>query len=58
MAVDKEVIQLTRHEKATAIADKLRNIRLDVVVTAEDVLLKCENDEELNFYFHWCCNCI
>lgn len=47
MAVDKEVIQLTRHEKATAIADKLRNIRLDVIVTAEDVLTKCRSAEEL-----------
>ena len=51
MAVDKEVIQLTRHEKANAIADKLRNIRLDVIVTAEDILSKCRSAEELEFYY-------
>ena len=42
---------MTDHAKAEAIADKLRNIRLDVVVTAEDVLLKCDDAAELDFYY-------
>lgn len=42
---------MTDHAKAAAIADKLRNIRLDVVVTAEEVLLKCDDAAELDFYY-------
>lgn len=43
------------HTKASLIADKLRNIRLDAIVTAEDVLAKCENVNELNFYWTMLC---
>ena len=39
------------HTKASLIADKLRNIRLDAIVTAEDVLDKVSGEEELNFYY-------
>ncbi len=46
---------MTDHAKAAAIADKLRNIRLDVIVTAEDVLLKCDDATELDFYYHKLC---
>ncbi len=42
---------MSSHEKAVLIADKLRNIRLDVIVTAEDILLKVESDGELDFWF-------
>jgi hypothetical protein len=37
------------------IADKLRNIRLDAIVTAEDVLAKVSGEEELNFYWTMLC---
>lgn len=50
-----EVMQMKNHEKAAAIADKLRNIRLEVIVTAEDVLLKCLDDAELDFYYRYLC---
>lgn len=46
---------ITSHDKAAAIADKLRNIRMDAYVTAEDILMKCRNCEELEFYYWWCC---
>ena len=46
---------IKNHEKAAAIADKLRNIRLEVIVTAEDVLLKCRDDAELDFYYNHLC---
>lgn len=43
------------HEKAVAIADKLRNMtNFRVVVTAEDVLSKSGGDE-LDFFYRWCC---
>ncbi|MCR4889339.1 MAG: hypothetical protein K5979_09220 [Ruminococcus sp.] len=44
------------HTKASLIADKLRNIRLDAIVTAEDVLDKCESVNELNFYYTMLCS--
>lgn len=43
------------HTKASMIADKLRNIRLDAIVTAEDVLDKVSGVEELDFYFSKLC---
>lgn len=43
------------HTKAAMIADKLRNIRLDAIVTAEDVLAKVSGVEELNFYWTMLC---
>lgn len=43
------------HTKASMIADKLRNIRLDAIVTAEDVLDKVSSEEELNFYWTMLC---
>ncbi len=45
---------MTSHEKASAIASALRNIRLDVIVTAEDILAKC-NSAELDWYYRWLC---
>lgn len=42
---------MTDHEKAVSIADRLRKIRLDVIVTAEDILSKCRSAEELSFYY-------
>ena len=42
---------MSDHDKAAAIADKLRNIRLDVIVTVEDVLTKCRSAEEMGFYY-------
>jgi hypothetical protein len=38
------------------IADKLRNIRLDAIVTAEDVLAKISGLDELNFYWTMLCS--
>lgn len=46
---------ITNHDKAAAIADKLRNIRLEIILTAEDVLLKCLDDAELDYYFRNLC---
>lgn len=43
------------HTKASMIADKLRNIRLDAIVTAEDILAKCVSVNELNFYWTMLC---
>ncbi len=43
------------HDKAAVIADKLRNIRMDAYVTAEDILMKCRSWEELEFFYRWCC---
>jgi hypothetical protein len=37
------------------IADTLRNIKLDAIVTAEDVLDKVSGEEELNFYWTMLC---
>ena len=48
-------MQMKNHEKAAVIADKLRNIRLEVIVTAEDVLLKCRDDAEPDFYYRYLC---
>lgn len=42
---------MTPHDKATAIAAKLRGIRLDIIVTAEDILAKVCGEDELNFYY-------
>lgn len=48
---------MTDHDKASAIADKLRNITLfmphesRVFVTAEDVLAKVQSDAELDYYY-------
>jgi hypothetical protein len=50
-----KVIPVTNHEKAVLIADTLRNIRLDAIVTAEDVLAKVSSEEELNFYWTMLC---
>lgn len=46
---------MTVHDKATAIAAKLRSIRLDVIVTAEDILDKVSSEEEFNFYWTMLC---
>lgn len=43
--------KVTDHDKAVSIADHLRKIRLDVIVTAEDILSKCRSAEELGFYY-------
>lgn len=43
---------MTVHDKSTAIAAKLRSIRLDVIVTAEDILAKVSGEEELEFYYY------
>jgi len=43
--------KVTDHDKAVSIADHLRKIRLDVIVTAEDILTKCRSAEELSFYY-------
>lgn len=43
------------HTKAAMIADTLRNIRLDAIVTAEDVLAKVSGVDELNFYWTMLC---
>ncbi len=45
---------MSDHEKASAIASALRSIRLDVIVTAEDILAKC-NSAELDWYYRWLC---
>lgn len=46
---------MTDHEKAAEIAAKLRNMtRLRVMLTAEDILMKCSR-EELDFYHAWLC---
>lgn len=42
---------MTDHDKAVSIADHLRKIRLDVIVTAEDIISKCRSAEELGFYY-------
>ncbi|MCR5729537.1 MAG: hypothetical protein K6G20_04175 [Ruminococcus sp.] len=42
---------MTDHDKAVSIADHLRKIMLDVIVTAEDILSKCRSAEELGFYY-------
>lgn len=42
---------MTDYDKAVSIADHLRKIRLDVIVTAEDILAKCRSPEELEFYY-------
>ena len=42
---------MTAHDKASAIAGKLRRIRLDIMVTAEDVLLKVSDKRELEFWY-------
>lgn len=42
---------MTPHDKASAVAAKLRGIRLDVIVTAEDILAKCSSEDELDFYY-------
>ena len=39
--------------KAVRLADRLKEMtRFEVVVTAEDVLMKCSCEEELNFYYY------
>lgn len=45
---------MTDHEKASAIASKLRNIRIDAIVTAKDILAKCSG-AELDWYYRWLC---
>lgn len=45
---------MSDYEKACAVADKLRNIRMGVIVTAEDVLAKSEPGE-LDFYYGRLC---
>ena len=42
---------MTAHDKASAIAGKLRRIRLDIMITAEDILLKTGSKQELEFWF-------
>lgn len=43
------------HDKAVAIAARLRSIRIEVIVTAEDILLRCRNSRELDFYYRGLC---